>query len=130
MFNLRTALGAGSIAALTLLSGCIGGGLGLGGGGPNGAASSGVEGDWIGSDGVAVSTLQGGRFSSRSLTTGEVLTEGSYSHRDQQTIDLSFYSRRTQQNTQATCLVVGPEQMNCTLASGSRFILTRRSSVS
>ncbi len=95
------------------------------GGGPRMARQTGVEGQWMGTDGVAVSTLQGGRFSSRSVETGETLTEGSYKHRDARTIDLSFYSLKSQRNTNATCLLAGSNQMNCTLATGTNFVLTR-----
>ncbi|MCC5778941.1 hypothetical protein H7H48_07755 [Nitratireductor sp. B36] len=100
------------------------------GGGQRAARQTGVEGQWMGTDGVAVSTLQGGRFSSRAVETGEVLTEGSYSHRGAQTIDLSFYSLKSQRQTSATCLLASSDRMNCTLANGTNFVLTRTSGVS
>ena len=100
-----------------------------GGGGPppvGAPAQTGVDGDWVGTDGVAVSTLRGGQFSSRSLATGETLTNGTYVARDQRTIDLDFFSVRTNQNTKATCILVDVNQMNCTLATGTQFVLTRK----
>ncbi|WP_025029070.1 hypothetical protein [Nitratireductor aquibiodomus] len=100
------------------------------GGGQRAARQTGVEGQWMGTDGVAVSTLHGGRFSSRAVETGEVLTEGSYSHRDATTIELSFYSLKSQQQTAATCLLASSDQMNCTLANGTNFVLTRAARVS
>ncbi|WP_295806260.1 hypothetical protein [uncultured Nitratireductor sp.] len=100
------------------------------GGGPRAARQTGVEGQWMGTDGVAVSTLQGGRFSSRAVETGETLTEGSYSHRDARTIELSFYSLKSQQQTAATCLLATSDQMNCTLANGTNFVLNRAAGVS
>lgn len=127
MIKLRTALAPMSLVALLLVAGCMGT---RGGGAPTAAGSALVEGDWAGTDGVAVSTLQAGRFTSRTLATGEKLTEGTYTHRDQQTIDLSFYSVRSKQNTAATCLLASMDQMNCTLASGTTFILMRRPAVS
>ena len=77
-------------------------------------------------DGVAVSTLSAGQFSSRVIATNEVVTTGTYTMRDQRTIDLNFFSVKSQQNTQATCLLVSASQMNCTLASGTQFSLIRR----
>ena len=77
-------------------------------------------------DGVAVSTLSAGQFSSRVVATNEVVTTGTYTMRDQRTIDLNFFSVKSQQNTQATCLLVSASQMNCTLASGTQFSLIRR----
>ena len=38
-------------------------------------------------DRVAVSTLRGGQFSSRSLATGETLTNGTYAARDHRTTE-------------------------------------------
>jgi hypothetical protein len=86
-----------------------------------------VDGEWMGTDGVAISSLYGGRFESRSVQTGETLTQGSYKFRDQNTIDLSFYSVKTQQQTAAACLLAGPDKMNCTLGNGTQFVLTRHS---
>lgn len=123
MINLRT---VACVAALTVLAGCIGGGRG----GPVATVPTGVEGKWVGADGVAVSSLQGGRFTSVSLTTGENLTKGTYTHRDQRTIDLSFYSVKSNRNTAATCLLVKDDQMNCTLSSGVTFVLARQPAVS
>jgi len=84
-----------------------------------------VDGEWMGTDGVAISSLYGGKFQSRSVQTGETLTQGSYKFRDQNTIDLSFYSVKTQQQTAAACLLAGPDKMNCTLGNGTQFVLTR-----
>jgi hypothetical protein len=108
--------------SLGLLSACETSGPG-GPGGP-GKAPSVEEGTWT--DGVAVSTLTAGQFSSRVIATNEVVTTGTYTMRDQRTIDLNFFSVKSQQNTQATCLLISSSQMNCTLASGTQFSLTRR----
>jgi len=90
----------------------------------------GVDGDWIGADDVAVSSLHQGRFESRSLKTGERLTSGNYSYSDPRTITLSFYSVKSRRQTAATCLLVDADRMNCTLASGQQFVLNRRRSQS
>ncbi|MCR4264994.1 hypothetical protein [Nitratireductor sp. ZSWI3] len=123
----RNVLTLGGLVAALALAGCQ---SDFAGGGSRMARQTGVEGQWMGTDGVAVSTLQGGRFSSRSVQTGETLTEGSYTHRDARTIDLSFYSLKSRQNTNATCLLAASNQMNCTLANGTNFVLTRSAGVS
>jgi hypothetical protein len=61
------------------------------------------------------------------VQTGETLTEGTYKFRDQNTIDLSFYSVKTKQQTAAACLLANPNQMNCTLGNGTQFVLNRHS---
>jgi len=93
---------------------------------PMAAQPTGVEGDWVGADGVAVSSIRGGQFSSRAASTGETLTNGTYVARDQRTIDLDFFSIKSQKRTRATCLLVDVNQMNCTLDSGTQFVLSRK----
>lgn len=120
--KMRNLFSLGIVAMSLAMAGCQTGTPG----GSQQAGTSVVEGEWIGTDGVAISSLQGGRFSSRAIQTGEMLTEGSYTQRDQSTIDLSFYSLKSQTNTTATCMLVSASQMNCTLANGTNFVLTRR----
>ncbi|GHC64284.1 hypothetical protein [Limoniibacter endophyticus] len=112
------------------LAGCVGDGpsrpVSMGPGANPAPQRSPFDGNWMGADGVAVSTLNNGRFESRTQGTGELLTTGNYTPRDPRTIDLSFYSIKSQQNTQATCALVSDSQMNCTLANGNNFVLTRR----
>jgi hypothetical protein len=125
MMNARTAVSAAVIIVTAAVAGCQSGGPDRPA--PINVPSSPVDGEWIGSDGVAISSLYGGRFQSRSVQTGETLTEGTYNFRDQNTIDLNFYSVKTQQQTAAACLLATPNQMNCTLGSGTQFVLMRHS---
>lgn len=117
-------LGA-TVLAGALLAACMGGG-------PRERppvterTGSAFEGDWIGTDGVALSTLRAGKFTSTSLKTGETLTTGTYAMRGADMIDLDFFSQKTGANTKAACLLANQNQMNCTLASGTQFTLTRR----
>lgn len=121
----RTIVSAGTIALFaSLLAGC----MSAPGGRPpvGGAAQTGFEGDWVGADGVAVSSLRGGQFSSRALATGETLTNGTYTSADAKTINLDFFSVKSQKRTLATCILADVNQMNCTLDSGTQFVLTRK----
>jgi len=113
---------ASAAVGLVVLAGCETAGPS----GPGKAPGSAVEGSWMSQDGVAVSTLSAGQFSSRVVATNEVVTTGTYTMRDQRTIDLNFFSVKSQQNTQATCLLISSSQMNCTLSSGTQFTLVRR----
>jgi hypothetical protein len=127
MMNARVAVLAAFSGFAMVLAGCQSTPHGLGRPTVAPVASSPFDGQWIGTDGVAVSTLRNGTFESRSVQTGEQLTSGTYSVRDQSTIDLDFYSIKSQKRTTAACLLVGGgNQMNCTLASGTRFVLNRR----
>lgn len=121
----RTIVSAGTIALFaSLLAAC----MSAPGGRPpvGGAAQTGFEGDWVGADGVAVSSLRGGQFSSRALATGETLTTGTYTSADAKTISLDFFSVKSQKRTLATCILADVNQMNCTLDSGTQFVLTRK----
>jgi hypothetical protein len=126
MMNARVATLAVFSGLAMVLAGCQSASRGLGEPGLAPVASSPFDGQWIGTDGVAVSTLRNGTFESRSVQTGEQLTNGTYAVRDQSTIDLDFYSIKSHQRTTAACLLVSRNQMNCTLASGTRFVLNRR----
>lgn len=125
MTNHRTMVVASSLAALAFVSGCTSTR-------PHDrlAAKPSIDGEWVGSDGVAVSAFEGGRFTSRSSATGEKLTEGTYTYRNEVTIDLSFFSVRSKQNTTAACQFLNADQMNCALASGTQFVLMRQRPIS
>jgi hypothetical protein len=86
----------------------------------------GIEGDWVGADGVAVSSFQGGQMVSTATDTGNRLAEGTYLMRDAQTVDISFTSLIRQTQINATCALVTTSQMNCTSSTGAQFTLVRR----
>lgn len=128
MIKSRTLFSLGALVAALALAGCQ-----MGGPSPRpniSMRSQGVEGRWMGTDGVAVSTLRGGTFESRAVETGELLTRGTYTHKDARSIELNFYSLRSQEYTSAACLLVSPERMNCTLANGTKFVLVRDRGIS
>jgi hypothetical protein len=124
MINARIAASAAAIMMAAAIAGCQ---SAPDRPAPVNVPASPVDGEWMGTDGVAVSSLYGGHFRSRSVQTGETLTEGTYKFRDQNTIDLSFYSVKTKQQTAAACLLASPDKMNCTLGNGTQFVLTRHS---
>lgn len=115
--------------ALAALAGCTFDGPRYGGGygsGPVARAPSGVEGDWVGTDGVAISRFTGGRFETIATDTGNKLAEGNYFQRDARTIDINLTSLIRQTTSSVTCGIVNPRQMNCTSSTGSQFVLVRR----
>ena len=118
-------------AALVALGGCAYDGPRYGGGGvgpgPMARAPSGVEGDWVGTDGVAISRFTAGRFETIATDTGNKLAEGNYFQRDARTIDINLTSLIRQTTTQVNCARVSQTQLNCTSSAGQQFSLMRRS---
>ena len=89
---------------------------------PVGAA----EGQWVGTDGVAVSTFANGAFSSNATDTGAKLAVGSYQYTDPRSVAITFKSLLRGTTVSANCAVVTNSQMNCTSSSGAQFSLIRR----
>jgi hypothetical protein len=118
-----------SIAALAAvsagLSGCMTGGPG---GGPA-AGASGVEGEWLSTDGVAVSRFSGGVFQTTALDTGNKLADGSYQMVDDRTVAITVRSVIRQTTSNVNCSLVAANQLNCTQSTGQQFVLTRRPAV-
>src|SRR5262245_7277909 len=102
MNKARLVFTAGSIAAVAFLAGCMSGGPG---GGPFGGAQ-GVEGEWLSSDGVAVSRFNGGAFDTVATDTGNKLANGSYQMVDARTVSINGTSLIRQT----------PISFNCSLA--------------
>lgn len=128
MTIVRTLVWAGAVAsAATLLAGCVS--SGPGGGGPVAMAPRGVEGDWLSTDGVAVSRFAGGVFQTNALDTGNKLAEGSYRMADPRTVEITMHSLIRQTTTNVNCLLATSNQLNCTSATGQQFVLTRRPAV-
>ena len=114
------------VAAGGVLSACVSSGPSdAPGGGPVKSATSGVEGDWLSSDGVAVSRLSGGVFTTTALDTGNKLADGSY-RINGSTIEITVVSLIRNTTTNVNCALVSQSQLNCTSSSGQQFILTRR----
>lgn len=85
----------------------------------------GPQGNWIGTDGVAISTFGNGLFTSYAADTGARLAEGSYSVSNGNLINLTLRSLVRGTTSQVNCLQVQQQQLNCTAASGAQFSLVR-----
>lgn len=96
--------------------------------GPSAFPTSGFEGEWMSTDGVAMSRFSGGVFETIANDTGNKLAEGSYSQIDASTVSISVTSLIRQTTTQVNCAMVTQTQLNCTGSNGSQFSLIRRSS--
>ena len=123
---MKTLRSIAAVTALAALAGCTFDGPRYGGGGPIARAPSGVEGDWVGTDGVAISRFTAGRFETYATDTGNKLAEGNYVQRDARTIDINLTSLIRQTTSSVACSLVTPRQMNCTSSAGSQFVLVRR----
>jgi hypothetical protein len=113
-------------AAAAGLAGCMTGGPG---GGPRAAAPTGVEGEWLSTDGVAVSRFSGGVFQTTALDTGNKLADGSYQMVDANNVSITVRSLIRQTTTSVNCALVAVNQLNCTQSTGQQFVLTRRPAV-
>lgn len=109
--------------ALAALAGCSTSG---GSGGTRAAATSPVDGEWLSTDGVAVSRFQGGIFSTTATDTGNKLAEGTYRFNENRMISISGTSLIRQTPIAFNCLLASPQQLNCTNATGQNFSLNRR----
>ena len=122
---MRKLSGISALAAVLALSACQTVYLG----GPEPVAPPPVgaaEGQWVGTDGVAVSTFANGVFSSNATDTGSKLAEGSYQYTDPRSVSITFRSLLRGTTVNANCAVVTSSQMNCTSSSGAQFSLIRR----
>jgi len=118
---------AAVLAAAATIAGCVG--AGGPGGGPITAAPRGVDGEWLSTDGVAVSRFSGGVFQTNALDTGNKLADGSYTMRDSRNVEITMRSLIRQTTTNVNCMMVAANQLNCTSAGGQQFVLTRRPAV-
>jgi hypothetical protein len=114
----------GYAAAIAILAAGISGCVSSGPSGPA-ATAAGVEGDWLSTDGVAVSRLAGGVFTTNALDTGNKLADGSYKVNGN-TVEITVVSLIRKTTTNVNCALVAPNQLNCTSSAGQQFVLMRR----
>lgn len=136
MMNAGKIRGAVAVSALIVLAACQSqpyGSRPLPPGGmsslPPSAGSSPFEGDWISTDGVAVSRFTNGFFETLATDTGNKLAEGNYNQLDNSTVTISVTSLIRQTTTQVNCALVTSTQLNCTSSAGQQFSLTKRSAM-
>lgn len=122
MLTARKTFSAGSVAAVAFLAGCMSGGPGGGGFGRGPS----VEGEWLSTDGVAVSRFSGGVFETVATDTGNKLADGNYRMADSRTVEITVISLIRQTTTNVNCAMASPNQLNCTSSTGQTFVLTRR----
>jgi hypothetical protein len=125
MTSARHLHSAAAIAlAAALLSACVSGGPSSG---PITAPpQTGVEGNWLSADGVAVSRFSGGVFTTTALDTGNKLADGSYKMAGANTVEITVVSLIRNTTTNVNCALVTNSQLNCTSSTGQQFVLTRR----
>ena len=113
----RNAVFAGLVASLSALAACQTAGPG--------PAATGVDGQWMSADGVAMSTFSGGKFTTTATDTGNKLAEGSYVVSGA-TVQIIGTSVIRQTPVSFNCTMAGTKQLNCTSNSGQNFTLVRR----
>lgn len=110
------------IASIAALAGCQSAGPSSPGGG---VAPTGVEGEWMSSDGVATSRFAGGSFTTTANDTGKTLAQGSYIVSGA-SVQITGTSVIRQSPVAFNCLLASPKQLNCTSSAGQNFTLIRR----
>lgn len=119
----RKALFAGLATLSLALSGCM---TGTGGAPSSGPARMGFDGRWGDTSGVAVSTLQGGTFTSTANDTGSVLARGTYRNLSPTRIAIEYTRLSNGDRIAVNCDQVSASQLSCVNSSGTRFDLTRQ----
>lgn len=87
---------------------------------------TGVEGQWVSSDGVAFSNFNAGAFETVAADTGNQLATGSYTYTGDRSVAITVNSLIRQSITRVNCALVSGSQLNCTSESGQQFTLVRR----
>ena len=126
MKTVRSVYSTGTILlASAMLASCVSGGPASG---PitTAPAQTGVEGNWIGTDGVAVSRFSGGVFTTTALDTGNKLADGSYRMAGPDMVEITVVSLIRSTTSNVNCKLATQSQLNCTSSTGSQFVLTRR----
>ncbi len=111
-------------ASAAMLAGCVA--AGPDGGGPGVSTSSPFEGEWMSTDGVAISRFSGGVFETIATDTGNKLADGNYHLVDGRTAAITVRSLIRQTTSNVNCALAAPTQLNCTSSTGQQFVLTRR----
>ena len=124
MTTKRGAFSVATIAAVLLLSACAS--SNGPGSGPVTVAPTGVEGEWLSADGVAVSRFSGGVFETVATDTGNKLADSNYSYLDTRTVQITVVSLIRQTTSTVNCAMATQSQLNCTSSTGQQFILTRK----
>ncbi|MFH1516705.1 MAG: hypothetical protein ABIH17_02385 [Pseudomonadota bacterium] len=102
----------------------------------------GIEGEWLdqnsrvsGIDSTGqvsgseylVSTFRGGRFDSKSSTSGLMVAEGTYTMLSDTLVEINVTPLSTgRAPSVARCALASQSQLNCTSSTGSQFTLVRR----
>ncbi len=111
------------LAAIIWLAGCTTSGPGFA---PRINQPDSVDGEWAGTDGVAISSFNGGQFRSTATDTGELLATGTYRYISQTLVEITINSIIRQSTSKANCALASSRQLNCTSATGAQFVLVRR----
>ncbi len=123
-FARKSAL-AGAALGLLAIAGCqTGPGPGLTT--PVVRAPQGVEGEWLSTDGVAMSRFNAGTFETLAVDTGNKLATGTYQNTSPTMVTISVTSIIRQTTSSVNCSLVTATQMNCTSSAGQQFVLVRK----
>lgn len=121
----RKAALSGAALGLLAVAGCQTG-PGPSSPGPVARAPQGVEGEWVSTDGVAMSRFNAGAFETLAVDTGNKLATGTYTNISPTMVSISVTSIIRQTTSSVNCSLVTASQMNCTSSAGQQFVLVRK----
>ncbi len=123
----RTILVTGGVAAALAMAGCQMTPREAPRTGPVASGPTGnIEGSWIDEAGTGLTTFSNGRFQTIATDSGERLSEGTYTFRDMNFVEINGQSIIRQSAVSFNCAVATTDQLNCTSAAGQQFILRRQ----
>lgn len=86
-----------------------------------------IEGSWVGTDGIGISTFNNGQYTVTASDTGNRLAEGTYSMTTPTLAAVTFRSLLRGTTIRANCQLVNAQQLNCTTSTGAQLALRRHS---
>lgn len=122
----RNAALLGTAIGLMTVAGCQTGPGPIGPSGPVARAPQGVDGEWLSTDGVAMSRFSAGAFETLAVDTGNKLATGTYTNVSPTMVSISVTSIIRQTTSSVNCSLVTTSQMNCTSSAGQQFVLVRK----
>ena len=117
----RIAVFAGLAAMTMALAGCETAGYAPS---PMRPQQSGIEGNWLDSNGI-MSSFRNGTFETRTTDTNAVLATGTYTFVSERMAQINMHSLLRNTNSTVNCVLISPTQLNCTSSTGAQFSLNR-----
>ena len=84
-----------------------------------------LNGNWASNDGVYVAQLRNGNFQAIANDTGGVISQGNYVALPEKKVQLTWQGVVSGNSNSADCVLTTADRMDCVMATGAKFSLTR-----